>query len=269
MAKGIALNIGVNKVNPIHYDDPNGELTLKGCVNDAKDMNSLAQEQGFQASILLDENATRNNVIQKINQAAAQLDSGDIFFISYSGHGSRIPDTNGDEDDFTDETWCLYDAQLIDDELKVFWGRFKAGVRVLVISDSCHSGTITKLAKEEQTIKYSEETPRYIPFKKSQQIWKQNQAFYQDIPKPRTATDIKASVRLLSGCQDNQYSYDGNNNGAFTAQLLRVWDNGRFRGNYHQFHSRILSPMPAYQSPNHSVIGQTNIAFDQEIPFSI
>ena len=34
---------------------------------------------------------------------------------------------------------------------------------------------------------------------------------------------------LISGCQDNQTSMDGDHNGAFTEQLLRVWDQGNTR----------------------------------------
>ena len=36
--------------------------------------------------------------------------------MSYSGHGGQTPDLNGDEPDRKDETWCLHDGQLIDDD---------------------------------------------------------------------------------------------------------------------------------------------------------
>ena len=57
-----------------------------------------------------------------------------------------MPDTSGEEVDRQDETWCLWDGQLIDDELYLELSRFAAGVRVLVLSDSCHSGTVTRAA---------------------------------------------------------------------------------------------------------------------------
>jgi hypothetical protein len=40
--------------------------------------------------------------------------------------------------------------------------------------------------------------------------------------------DPKATILLLSGCQDNQLSHDGAFNGLFTSQLLKVWKNGLF-----------------------------------------
>ena len=55
-----------------------------------------------------------------------------------------MPDVIGEEADKLDETWCLYDGQLIDDELYFELSKFAAGVRILVLSDSCHSGTVVR-----------------------------------------------------------------------------------------------------------------------------
>jgi hypothetical protein len=55
-----------------------------------------------------------------------------------------VPDENNDEGDGADETWCLQDRQFLDDELFQHFRLFKPGVRIIVISDSCHSGTVTK-----------------------------------------------------------------------------------------------------------------------------
>ena len=80
-----------------------------------------------------------------ITSAAGQLEAGDIFFVTYSGHGGQVPDLNDeDEKDGSDETWLAYDRQVIDDELFELWTKFKPGVRILVLSDSCHSGSVNK-----------------------------------------------------------------------------------------------------------------------------
>jgi len=56
-----------------------------------------------------------------------------------------VPDRNGeDEEDRSDETWVAYDRQIVDDELYALWGKFAAGVRIFVLSDSCHSGTVAR-----------------------------------------------------------------------------------------------------------------------------
>ena len=66
------------------------------------------------------------------------------MLLSYSGHGGQVPDQNGDDpNDGLDETWCLFDGQVLDDELYGALSAFAPGVRV-VVSDSCHSGTMLK-----------------------------------------------------------------------------------------------------------------------------
>src|SRR5262249_62107665 len=62
---------------------------------------------------------------------------------------------------------------------------------------------------------------------------------------------VGASVLLISGCQDNQLSSDGDRNGLFTENLLAVWDKGRFRGGDRKFHKAIPDHMPPRQSPNY------------------
>ena len=46
------------------------------------------------------------------------------------------------------------------------------------------------------------------------------------------SADVSASMILISGCQDNQLSFDGSFNGQFTGKLLQVWNNGSFQGSY-------------------------------------
>ena len=142
MAKGLALTIGLNAVDPRYYAGWNGRLSA--CEADARDMADLARARTFTVKRLLTRSATRRAVLAGIARAAAALRSGDIFLLTYSGHGGQVPDRNHDEPDLQDETWCLYDGQLIDDELYFELSKFATGVRILVLSDSCHSGSVTR-----------------------------------------------------------------------------------------------------------------------------
>ena len=152
MAKGISLHIGVNRLDPTKYpliqnspDDPAGWVgTLTACEKDAKDMSQIAKENGFESTVLLTEDATSENVIKAMQHAAANLEAGDMFFLTYAGHGGQLPDHSGDERDGVDETWCLHDRQFLDDEQYALYSDFKEGVRVLILSDSCHSGTVSR-----------------------------------------------------------------------------------------------------------------------------
>jgi N-methylhydantoinase B/oxoprolinase/acetone carboxylase alpha subunit len=110
MPQGLALTIGLNSVDPAHYGGWSGEL--RACEADAEDMAEIAKTRHFTVKTLLTASATRAKVISEMNQAATTLQSGDIFVLSYSGHGGQVPDLNRDElDDRKDETWCLYDGQ--------------------------------------------------------------------------------------------------------------------------------------------------------------
>jgi hypothetical protein len=81
------------------------------------------------------------------------------------------------------------------------------------------------------------------------------------------ANECKASVILISGCQDNQTSMDGDHNGAFTEQLLRIWNHGAFKGNYAKFHAAIKARMPRTQVPNLFTLGPVG-RFLTERPFT-
>ena len=48
---------------------------------------------------------------------------------------------------------------------------------------------------------------------------------------------------------------DGEHNGAFTEQPLKVWNHGTFQGNYQSFHSRIRAGLPRHSIPNLFVPG--------------
>ena len=84
----------------------------------------------------------------------------------------------------------------------------------------------------------------------------------------KIAKRFKARAILISGCQDNQSSYDGQHNGAFTGRLLTVWNRGNFDGNYATFHAHIKSGMPAIQTPNLFTLGPV-ATFLKQKPFSI
>jgi hypothetical protein len=143
--QGRSLHIGLNRVDPAAY--PVVVPELRGCENDARDMYSIARGQGFDARPpLLNGDATSARVAAEIADAATALRPGDFFWLTYSGHGAQLPDLDGDEPDKLDETWVLYDRQLLDDELKALWRRFREGVEIFVCSDSCHSGTVARSA---------------------------------------------------------------------------------------------------------------------------
>ena len=278
MTTGMALTIGLNSVDPKHYGGWSGELNA--CEADAEDMASIAKSRKFRVTTLMTKTATRARVVAQITKAARTLKSGDIFMLSYSGHGGQLPDINDDEPDAEDETWCLYDGEFMDDEIYALWRKFATGVRNLVFSDSCHSGTVTKLAYYQGTaaLRGGGVTPREVKYRNmppdvALRTYRKNKPFYDRILKAKVPREkqpaVKATVLLISGCQDNQLSSDGDFNGLFTGQLLKVWKNGAFKGDYKAFHKMILKRMPPDQTPNYFKVGAANPKFEAQKPFTI
>ena len=276
--KSLALHIGVNVVDPDCYGGWDGKLD--DCENDARDMAAITKSMNYDQTVLLSPAATVDKVVGEIRRAAKQLGHGDIFCLSYAGHGGQIADINDEEEDGMDETWCLFDRQLLDDELYCLLAEFKAGVRVLVFSDSCHSGTITRgdaapvrMSDAERMAAYGTTQPQYrtMPDDKIAAAYRALRERYDDIQLELAALDVSidASVRLLSGCQDDQLSAEYGGNGKFTGAVKAVWDGGQFQGNYDAFHKAILEQMPEKQQPNHYLEGLPDPAFDAQRPFAI
>lgn len=290
MARGISIHVGVNQVDPSVYGSP---LTLRGCENDARSMQLIAQAAGFDmaaSELILSRDATAQVVSDAIRAAAAAIDPGDILFLTYSGHGGQVPDPTGEEIDAKDETWVLYDRQLIDDELYALWAEFPAGARIFVLSDSCHSGTVVKrvtgelydstreatlnsmpiLVRDLVGLGDAQPVTKDLPFLVQSTVYFENQKLYDGLPRARDlATEVTASVILISGCQDNQVSLDGTVNGLFTEKLLTVWQNGNFTGDYESFRVAIANLLPPTQSPNFVMAGMPSLPFKGQRPLTI
>ncbi|KRB43023.1 caspase family protein [Terrabacter sp. Root181] len=288
MATGFSLHIGLNSVSSRHYLGWSGELVA--CENDARDMATLAQSLDYaETKVLLTRAATAKAVIAGIRGTAQKMAAGDAFLLTYSGHGGQVTDTNGDEavrdygemgekPDRKDETWCLYDRQLIDDELWALWAEFPARSRVFVHSDSCHSGTVSRGPLDEpdwdavagvdaargrgRAARAARPRTRDMPVHVALEVQKARAATYARIQRevpPREANSVKATVALVSGCQDNQTSLDGDVNGLFTETLLQVWDGGSYEGSFHDLRNQVVQLMPATQTPNYYVVGRSNV----------
>jgi len=148
-----AVLIGINYVGQ--------EGQLSGCHNDVENIKRyLIKEQGFMEKdmlILMDDGKhhapTRRNIIDAFTRITQYSEPGDIAFIHYSGHGGRIPDESGDEDDGYDETLIPVDfkesGHIVDDEVfNILVKPMKRDVQVTLLMDCCHSGTACDLPYE-------------------------------------------------------------------------------------------------------------------------
>lgn len=140
-----ALLIGINKYQAV--------AGLQGAVNDVETMREiLTKRWGFlpgNITMLTDEGATREKMLAAIRQIVAISGPQDTIYLHYSGHGSQVEDLNGDEEDGLDETLVPQDGRtngvrdIVDDELDDIFTKLRTH-NVIVVLDSCHSGTATR-----------------------------------------------------------------------------------------------------------------------------
>jgi len=135
---------------------------LRGCINDVGNVKGFLASRGFVQSpenmkILTDDQhqnspnfPTKQNMIAAMKWLVSGAQPGDLLFLHYSGHGGQQRDTDNDEADQFDETIIPVDfkqaGQLVDDDLHdILVKPLPKGVKLIVIFDSCHSGTALDL----------------------------------------------------------------------------------------------------------------------------
>lgn len=249
-----ALCIGIN-------DYPGTGSDLAGCVNDAHDWAAALRARGFKVTTLLNRKATGKNIRAGIRALLAASVSGDLAVVQYSGHGSFVPDSNGDEPDGTDECICPYDVnskgEITDDELYELYSARRHGVRLLVLSDSCHSGSVARFApiRTPPAVKgrgAPRRTVRFLPPGAFLSKRRTNELGVRRRVRRSSAPGRHAGL-LISGCQDVEYSFDayfqGRPNGAFTFVALKALETLGPRATYRDWYKAIRRLLPSQQYP--------------------
>ena len=237
-------------------------------------MAELARSKFEVLEPLLDDKATFRALQSHMEYAAGKLKGGGLLLVTYAGHGCQLRNVEaGNERDGYDETWCLADEEVRDDRLHALLGLFDEGVRILIISDSCHSGGLRFAGMRgfapPDAVWHSirqEAITRQL-----RSGWDPPAELY-DLLLPRDVEQvhIRASVLLIASCQDNQKAEDGEQNGLFTQELLKVWAKGAFSRRYPEFIREIrdaVSSANGKQHPGIAFFGTANPAFLRERPF--
>lgn len=240
-----ALCIGINE----YVGAP-----LAGCANDAEDWAEVLDRRGFDTTMLLDDGATRANILACISTMISAAGYQDQIVICFSGHGTWLPDTSGDEPDRRDEALCPWDYRdglIVDDDLHDAFAKRQHGVRIVFISDSCHSGSVTRLAAPLT----DRGTVRFLP----PELVLAEDDLPRALATPRTpAGRPRHAALLLSGCQDLEYSYDATfddrPNGAFSYVALRTLADLPDDATYVDWHRAIRSALPSQDYPQTPMI---------------
>jgi hypothetical protein len=249
-----ALCIGIN-------DYPGTGSDLAGCVNDANDWAAAFAKRGFRVATLFDRKATGAGIRKAIRSLLDASKRGDSLVIQYSGHGSFVPDEDGDEPDGTDECLCPYDigtrGPITDDELFELFTAKAPGARLVLISDSCHSGTVARFApiSTPPTMAGLVAPRRIVRFLPPAVFLAKREAAKMGLSRAlhRSSPPGRYAALLISGCQDTEYSYDawfqGRPNGAFTFVALRALKSLPAKATYRDWYSEIRKALPSQQYP--------------------
>jgi hypothetical protein len=130
------VSIGVDVVSSFGYG--RRLRPLNAAAVDARLVEQYTASCGLPTQLLVNGAATTTNVREAIAAAARQLSAGDRFLLAFNGHGLAGEGPSGFQ-----QSWCLYDQPLVrfgDDGLDAQLALFRAGVRVLVVANCCHSG---------------------------------------------------------------------------------------------------------------------------------
>ena len=204
-----AVCLGINNY-------PGTSNDLRGCVNDAKAwQNLLAATYGFRTHLLLDKQATYGGFTETLGNYIADSKAGDHIVGTYSGHGTNVPDQNGDESDGRDEALCLYDGYLVDDSIREMFKNLHPDATLTFISDSCHSGTVTRQFIVEMN---NGDNPkaRYMPPKDDEEALNVS---VSNIGTRLFHPEADMKEILISGCLPTEYSYDARIGGTFRGAM--------------------------------------------------
>ncbi len=212
-----ALCIGINDYGD--YDTP-----LFGAVNDAVAWSNVLQRRGFKSQLLQDRDATRPAILRHLKDLAVVAQPNDLVVITFAGHGSQVPDLSDDERDSYDECWCPHgvgeEGWITDDEIGNISASRRKGVRWIVISDSCHSGTVTSRGASRA---------RLLPHVNFYRKGLVTPVDPPCEPQPRPL--------LFAACQDHQLARElpSGKNGVFTHHALRTLGNVHGHSSYDQW----------------------------------
>lgn len=258
------LNIGTDYVGTVN--------ALNNCVNDANDWNDLfaplVQASGGSNSLIRNSQATRANIISSVRNYLAMLVPLSTLIITRSGHGTQVPNKrNSDaEADGQDEAYVCDDLKLIlDDEWDAILCNRDPASYVFIFDDCCHSGTGLRAygssVKAPSSVRGN--VPRRMAFNQIPagllgDCIEQAYRTIEDAPRPASGNRL-----LISGCQDNEYSYDSDSlkNGAATYYAIKAYGELKQLGKpatYQEWYNRIRLYLPrkSYeQTPNLDVDG--------------
>ncbi len=178
---------------------------LSGAVRDAREVQRELERQGFKVEVLLDAEATRGNILKRLDGLLREKVGPDDRFVMYfAGHGHTVGDEGNAigfllpfESAFEDVTFTGISMGEVQDLFKISTAR-----HAMFIADACYSGLA--LPKMRGEAKADVQVPGYL----------------------QRAVQERARVALVAGSSDQQVLDNWQGHGLFTYYLLAGWRGG-------------------------------------------
>lgn len=224
---------------------------LEACVSDTERWAAALGKLGFaETTRLINDEATRAKILEALRKMVREAESGDVMVFQFAGHGTQLPDLDGDEDgDGQDEALCPYDFDtgnfLIDDDIKEVFAGLPAGVNLTCFIDCCHSGTITRFAVAQSGrvmgVRGGVPKARFIRVK---------EPVIEKYRKARAKSATRALKRVVSGsstmhevvfsaCRPDQVAFESGGQGDFTRIATELLENGLRNDSHADFIERV------------------------------
>ena len=189
--------------------------SLVGPTIDATNMQTRCVSKGYwqgaNTVALLDTTATKSAVRERLTALAAKAVSGDTVLYYQSSHGGSHTSSG----EYTKETYiCLYDSRYEDYEMAEDLMKFAAGVKVIIVLDTCHSAGMFKGGGGARQTG--------VPFALRVREIMASRKAVKGAKSGITADDIG----WIAAADYDEISYDSSQGGKFTLAMLSGWSSG-------------------------------------------
>ncbi len=226
--KHLALMIGIDE-----YPHLKKAYHLKGCANDQLILYNLLTKQFYfeknNIELLLNREATRANILEALDSLAGigeyegepVVDEGDIVFISYSGHGSRLRDESDSQKkkrSYEQYTIIPSDSSRVapiglgganlditDDEIFVRLQKIQErAAHVVLLLDCSYHNTVFKNLSGSPT----RSLPLDYRYKDVPQLTDSVVAASSNEEQPSRWSRLNEKCILITACRDNEAAYE-------------------------------------------------------------
>ncbi len=254
-------------------------------LNDVPLIKTSLQNQGFpdmNIKVLIDAQATREGIINALDELLNSSNQGDIVVIHYSGHGQQMQDSIGNKPEGIDEALVSYNAKLlptqtyygqnhirdhlISEYIKKF--RLKLGQSGLLnlFIDACFSGNMTKGINESRSNAVIFGTPEFLEkYYKGNTSNKNGLGIYDCIKElsDKSEIDKMSGFVFFAPCMFNQPCYEIQKEGKWIGPLSfgisKAFATIKPNETYRQLFAKIYAAIKANSSENQDPQAEGNL----------